>query len=352
MYFASDNSGPAAPEILDALISANLGYAPAYGSDEIMDTVRASIREIFEAPDAAVFLVATGTAANALALATLVDPWQTIFCHRHSHAEEDECGAPEFYSGGAKLTLVDGDHGKIDPAELDAAVLCTGQLGVHGVQRGALSITNVTERGTVYTPDEIGALTAIAHRHGIRCHLDGARLANALVSLGCSPAEATWKSGIDLVSFGGTKNGLIGVEAVIMFDPGLAWEFELRRKRGGHLFSKHRFLSAQMAAYLHGGLWLDLARRSNAAAKRLASGLLRTRRARLIHPSGANMIFAGWPRSGHQRARKSGAQYYLWPPDQSLEGAPDEVLTARLVCNWSTTEDDVDRFLERIQDPV
>ncbi len=350
MFFASDNSGPAAPQIIDAVVAENTGYAPAYGNDPTMQSVIDSVREVFEAPEAAVYLVATGTAANALAIATVTSPWQTVFCHEHAHVEEDECGAPEFYAGGMKLTTVGGPDGKIAPELLKESIGRTGCLGVHGVQIGTLSVTNVTERGTVYSPQDIQALSGIARDHGMRCHLDGARIANAIVASGCTPAEATWKSGIDVLILGGTKNGLLGVEAVVLFDPELAWEFELRRKRGGHLFSKHRFLSAQMKAYLEDSLWLDLARRANAAAARLADGLSGISSAHFVHPVEANMIFAGWPRSGHERAQSAGAQYYPWPPHQKPSGRPDEVLTARLVCNWSTTDDDIDRFLELIDE--
>ena len=226
MFFASDNSGPAAPEIISAIAHANEGYAMPYGSDPGMDTVRQKIRNIFEAPDAAVYLVATGTAANSLALACLVQPWQTIFCHKHSHIHEDECGAPEFFSGGSKLTLLDGDHAKIDPeCFLNALEFNVGN-DVHHVTHGALSITTTNERGGVYSLDEIKALTDIAAKHKIPVHMDGARFSNALVALGCTPAEMTWKLGIEVLSFGGAKNGLLGVEAVVLFDPDREWEVE------------------------------------------------------------------------------------------------------------------------------
>lgn len=213
MWFTSDNAGPAAPEIMDAMMQANTIYSQSYGADPIMDRVRDKIREIFEAPDAAVYLVSTGTAANSLALATMVQPWQTIYCHRHAHIQEDECGAPEFYAGGAKLVPLDGKDAKIDPASLSEAIANTGQVGVHNVQKGALSITTATENGAVYTVAEIEALCDIAKVNDIPVHLDGARFANALVHLGCSPAEMTWKAGVEAVSFGGTKNGCLGVEA-------------------------------------------------------------------------------------------------------------------------------------------
>lgn len=349
MNFASDNTSASAPEILAAVAAANQGYAMPYGRDEAMDGVRARVREIFEAPEAAVYLVATGTAANALSLAVLTDPWGAVFCHRNAHVEEDECGAPEFYTGGAKLVLVEGEHAKMSPEALAQTIGFTGRSGVHNVQRGMVTLTNVTEHGTVYSAAETAALCAVAKGFGLPVHLDGARFANAVATSNASPADLTWRAGVDVLSFGGTKNGCLGVEAVVIFDPALAWEFELRRKRGGHLFSKHRFLSAQMAAYLADGLWLRLARAANDAAARLSARILSVPGAELVHPTEANAVFARFARAGHRRAFEGGAAYYLWPFDQSLDGPEDEVLSARLVCSWSTTEADVDALLALIR---
>lgn len=345
MHFASDNTSPVPPQILDALIAANHGYAMPYGSDAIMAEVRTTIREIFEAPEAEVYLVATGSAANALALSVLCPPWATVFCHRNAHIEEDECGAPEFFTGGAKLTLVEGADAKVTPEALREAIAHAARAGVHNVQRGAVSITNATEQGTVYSAAEVSALADVAADYGLPVHMDGARFANALMRSGATPAEMTWKAGIDILSFGGTKNGCMGVEAVVLFDPAHAWEFELRRKRGGHLFSKHRYLSAQMAAYLKDGLWLKLAARANDAATRLSEGLAGHDSARLLHPTEANAVFAAFPREAHRRAHAAGAQYYLWPMDCSLDGPGDELLSARLVCSWCTTDEEVDALL-------
>ncbi|MEX0337551.1 MAG: low specificity L-threonine aldolase [Arenibacterium sp.] len=342
MYFASDNSGPAHPDVMAALQDANQNYALPYGADPLMDEVRQRIRDVFEAPEAAVYLVATGTAANALALATLVNPYDTVFCSPVSHIHEDECNAPEFYTSGAKLTLVPGTD-KMTPEALRASIAGEETRGVHGPQRGAVSITQVTERGSVYSLTELKALCDIAKGFGLPVHLDGARFTNAMVALGCSAAEMTWKAGVDVVSFGGTKNGLMGVEAVVFFDPAKAWEFELRRKRGAHLFSKHRYLSAQMAAYLRNDLWITMAESANAAARRLKEGL-KAAGVGFIHPADANMIFAEFPRAAHQRLHDAGAVYYVW--SGSLEGAdPDELLAARLVCDWSCSEENIDCFL-------
>lgn len=345
MFFASDNAGPVHPQVMALLSEANEGYAMPYGVDPLMDEVRQSIRDIFEAPNAAVYLVATGTAANALALATMMQPWQTVFCSPVAHIHEDECNAPEFYTAGAKLTLVPGGD-KMTPEALAASIAKEETRGVHGPERGPVSITQVTERGSVYTLKELRALTEVAQAHGLPVHLDGARFSNALVALGCSAADMTWKSGVDVVSFGGTKNGLMGVEAVVFFDPDKAWEFELRRKRGAHLFSKHRYLSAQMAGYLRDDLWLTSARAANANCARLADGL-QAAGAGFLHSPDANMIFAAFPRAAHQRLHDAGAMYYIW--EGSLEGDdPEELLAARLVCDWSISAAQIDRFLELV----
>lgn len=343
MFFASDNAGPVHPLVMQGLARANEGYASGYGNDPIMADVRAKVREVFEAPDAAVYLVATGTAANSLLLATLSKPWETIFCADISHVQEDECNAPEFYSG-AKLTLVPTENAKLTPAALRKAILKENSRGVHGPQRGPVTLTQATEKGTVYTLGELTALTGLAHDYGLKTHMDGARFTNALVHLGCSPAEMTWKSGIDTVSFGGTKNGLMGVEAAVIFDPALAWEFELRRKRGAHLLSKHRYLSAQMLAYLTDDLWLNLARAANDRMARLVVGLRRRPEVDILFEPQANLVFARFPRKVHQRLHGAGAVYYVWDGDHET-GDPDELLMARFVCDWSLTDAAVDQLL-------
>ena len=337
LNFASDNAGPAHPKIMEAMMRANDGYAMPYGNDPSMDRVREQVRELFEAPEAAVYLVPTGSAANALALACLANPWDAIFCHRVAHVEEDECGAPEFYSNGAKLTLVDGVDAKMTPDALRRAI--EGVSGaVHGVQRGPVTVTQVTELGTLYSLDEIAALSAVSREFGLKTHLDGARFANACAAWGCSAPDMSSKAGIDVVSFGGTKNGCLGVEAVVFFDPAPAWEFELRRKRGGHLFSKHRFLAAQMEAYLTDGLWLEMAAMANGAMARLRDGL-----GDAFSPvPEANLGFAMLPRKVHQKALDAGAQYYVMG---ALEGDPDELVQCRLVCDWTKSEAEVDALL-------
>ncbi len=341
MFFTSDNASGLPPQIMAALVRANDGYGMPYGNDAITARLRDQIREVFEAPEAAVYLVASGTAANSLSLATCCPPWGAVFCHTNAHIAEDECGAPEFFTNGAKLVLVPGPEGRIAPEALAQALARTGG-SVHGVQKGMLSLTNVTEAGTVYTPAQIATLTALARAEGLPCHLDGARFANALVATGATPAEMTWKAGIDIVSLGGTKNGLMNVEAVVIFDPARAWEFELRRKRGGHLLSKGRYLAAQVEAWLEGGLWLDLARHANAMGARLAEGIVAVPGASLAQPVQANILFPLWSAGSHARLQAASAAYYEVP-------APDGVEAARLVTSWATTEGDVDAFLAALR---
>ena len=345
MNFASDNTGPVHPNVMAALIAANTGYALPYGGDDLTAQTIQNIRDLFEAPDAAVFLVSLGTAANSLILATLSQPWETVFCHTVAHIHEDECNAPEFYSGGTKLTLVPGPEAKMTAENLRRSILAEETRGVHGPQRGPVSLTQATERGTIYSLKEIQEISATAEEFGLPVHLDGARFANAVQSLGCSAAEMTWKSGVDAVTFGGTKNGLMAVEAVIFFNPKYAWEFELRRKRGAHLFSKHRFLAAQMQSYLAGDLWLDMAKKSNDASARLVQGLKQIPEVQIDFEPQANIIFAQWPRAAHQRLHAAGAQYYVMAGDHTT-GPSDELLPARLVTDWSTTPENVDKFLD------
>jgi len=343
MYFSSDNTGPVPDEILAALTEANQGYAAPYGADPLTAEVTRRIRDVFEAPEAAVYLVALGTAANALALATLSQPWQTIFCSARAHIHEDECNAPEFYTGGAKLTLV-GDDDKMTPQALRLAIEAEENRGVHGPQCGPVSITQITEMGHLYALSEIEALCAIAKENGLPVHLDGARFANALVALNCSAADMTWRAGVDAVSFGGTKNGLMGVEAVVFFDPAHGWEFELRRKRAAHLFSKHRYLAAQMAGYLRDDLWLRCARRANEACARLVGGLRGTGVVKFQADPQGNMVFCSFPRAAHQRLAAEGAMYNM--TFGKIEGDdPDEMLGARLVCDWSISDAQIDRFV-------
>jgi threonine aldolase len=337
MFFASDNGAPCPPAIMDALTRANDGFAMSYGADAGMAQLTDRIRTLFDAPDAQVQLVTTGTAANALSLALYTPPYGAVLCHRHAHIAEDECGAPEFFTAGAKLHLIDGAHGKIAPDALIQALETTGG-SVHAVQPAALSLTTVTEAGTLYSVAEIAALAGIAREHKLATHLDGARIANALAATGASPADMTWRAGVDVLSLGGTKNGLLAAEAIVLFDPAKAWELELRRKRAGHLTSKMRYIAAQMDAWLDGGRWLDMAAHANAMAARLAAGLARTNGAEILHPVQANIVFARMPDTAHARAKAAGAVYY--DMGQGI---------CRLVCAWCTTPAEVDGLLDALQ---
>ncbi|WP_373355852.1 low specificity L-threonine aldolase [Pseudoroseicyclus sp. CXY001] len=339
MNFASDNAGPAHPKVIEALSRANEGHVASYGADALTEKVTEGIRELFSAPKAAVSLVATGTAANALALACLAQPWSAIFCAPAAHVHVDECNAPEFFTGGAKLIPVGGQDGKIGAASLEAAILAEETRGVHGPQRGPVTLTQATETGTTYGTSELEAIGNVAQRYGLKLHMDGARISNALAASNRSPAEMVEK--VAALSFGGTKNGLMGAEAVVLFDEALAWEFELRRKRAGHLFSKHRYLAAQFDAYLEGDLWRELASRANAAAARLSAGLV-DRGYEMAWPTEANMVFLRAPRRIHEAAMAAGAVYHLWEESHS---GPDAPCTGRLVCDWSKTEAEVDEVL-------
>ncbi len=334
MNFCSDNASGAAPEILRALEAANDGWAMPYGNDDLTRRLQVRVQEIFET-EAVVLPVATGTAANVLCLSVMTPPYGAIYCHRESHINVDECGAPEFYSGGAKLVALPGDHGKLTPATLEAAIVDAGD--VHSVQPAAVSLTNASEAGTVYTPQETRAIAEIAKAHGLGLHLDGARFANALVALGCSPAEATWKAGVDALALGATKNGVLAGELVVVFDPGKAEELGYRRKRGGHLFSKMRFLSAQLEAYLADDLWLRNARHANTMAAALAEGLAELPGVELSHPVEANEIFVTLPEPMIEGLFARGFQFYRWGPETNRE--------ARLVTAFNTDPAHVEAFL-------
>lgn len=334
MNFMSDNVTGAAPEILAALVAANQGNAPSYGADILTARLTERLSALFER-EVVVFPVATGTAANALALASLTPPWGSIYCHAEAHIQADECGAPEMFTGGAKLVPLPGDHGKIAPDTLSAALDRAHKGFVHAVQPASLSLTQATEAGTVYNPDEVAALTATARHHGLRVHMDGARFANAVAGLGCTPADVTWRAGVDVLSFGATKNGALGAEAVIFFDPALAENFGYRRKRAAHLFSKMRFLSAQLDAYIEGDLWLRLAGHANRMATRLADGLSSLPGARLVHPVQANELFVALPEQITAGLEAQGFGFYRW------DGP-----VIRLVTAWNSDQGHVDALVE------
>jgi threonine aldolase len=325
--FFSDNTATACPEMLAALASVNHGLARAYGDDEWTMRLDEAFSAFFGTAVRA-FAVTTGTAANSLSLATLSPPYGAIFAHHEAHIAVDECGAPGFFSGGAQLELLPGEHGRLDPATV-AAALDAHPRHLHTVQPAALSLTQATELGTVYRPAELAELSAAAHRHGLKVHMDGARLANALVFLGCPPADITWRAGIDVLSFGATKNGALTAEAVVFFDRALVRDFELRRKRAGHLLSKSRYVAAQLLAYLEDELWRRNAQRANTLAQQLA----RAAGTRLLHPVEANEVFVQLGDAGKAALRQAGFEFYDWGAETSGQ--------ARFVVSWDQPERDV-----------
>jgi threonine aldolase len=346
MNFASDNTAGIAPEILAALTGANQGYALGYGNDDWTSGVERAMSGLFER-EVAVFLVPTGTAANALALAHVSPPWGAVFTHAESHIVTDECGAPEFFGGGLKLIGMPGVGCKLDPATVSATLAQYAGHAPHQVVPAALSFSQATEAGTIYRPAEIAALAAIARDMNMKVHMDGARLANALVRLNASPAQATWQAGVDVLSFGATKAGAMAAEAVVLFDPALAANMGERRKRAGHLLSKHRFLAAQFQALLADGLWLRLARHANAMADRLAAGLMAVGRPP-VWPVEANLVFALIPEAVDSRLRAAGARYYVRHSASLPQGvgSHEKQVLIRLVTSFATIESDVDRFIE------
>jgi threonine aldolase len=333
MNFTSDNAYGAAPEILAALADVNSGTADSYGEDEITARLARRFSEVFER-EVAVFPVFTGTAANALALATIAPPYGAIFCHENSHIAVDECAAPEFFSGGAKLVHLRGRHAKFAPAAVEEA-LAHYRGGVHSPKPSAISITQATERGTVYRADEIAALSDIARREGMTLHMDGARFANAVAHLGCTPADITWKAGVDVLSFGATKNGALCAEVVVFFDPARVRDFEYRRKRAGHLASKMRFVSVQLEAYLKNDLWLKHASAANHMARSLSEELSRMPGMDLAHTVEANEVFVHVPMPLVQKLREAHVSFYEW--EQPKNGR----VLLRLVVSFLTPEKDL-----------
>jgi threonine aldolase len=341
MNFASDNTAPVAPAILDAIVKANAGYALGYGNDDWTHGAERRLSEIFER-EVAAFLVPTGTAANALSLAQIAPPWGVVFCHADSHIATDECGAPEFFGAGFKLVGLPGEGAKIAPQTLQKALDGYGDHSPHQMVPSALSITQASEAGTIYRTDEIATLCEIAKSRGLAVHMDGARFANALVRVNATPAQMTWRSGIDVLSFGATKNGALAAEAVVIFDPERAKFFGERRKRGGALLSKHRFLAAQMAAYLADDLWLKFARHANDLADRLAHKLAALG-LKPLWPVEANLVFVALPRNLDSKLKAAGAAYYVRPSEGT--GIPEDRVLARLVTSFSTRVEDIDRFV-------
>lgn len=339
MNFASDNVTGISPEIIAALIAANDGVAMPYGQDKYTQRLELQFKEVFDT-DVTIFPVATGSAANALVLSVMTPPFGAIYCHHESHINVDECGAPEFYTGGAKLVTLPGLDGKIQAADLASILAQSGAGVVHRVQPAAISLTQATEAGTVYKPDEIQAIAEVAKTHNLYLHMDGARFANAVVSLGCSPADITWRVGVDALCFGATKNGAMAAEAVVFFNQNLAQTFGYRRKRSGHLFSKMRFLSVQLEAYLKDNLWLKNAQHANRMAQILAQGLVGLPGVKLCYPVEANELFIQMPEDAIAGLLADGFQFYRWQGEHST--------TVRLVTAFNTKEADVTAFIKSL----
>lgn len=336
--FASDNVSCACPEVMDAVVAANSGIADSYGADSHTVKLQATLSDFFET-EVIVFPVVSGTAANALALSALTPPYGKVFCHEMSHINTDECAAPEFFTGGAKLIPIASDDGKITPDKLTSMI--RGKGNVHSAQPATLSITQSCEVGTVYQLDEIKAITQTAHEHGLNVHMDGARFANALVALDTSPAEMTWKSGIDVLTLGGTKNGCLAAEAVVFFNPELVQAFPFLHKRAGQLLSKMRFVSAQLEAYVSNGVWQRNARHANAMAARLSKGLAAIPGIELAFPTQSNEIFAEIPRKVIDRLSAEGIQV--------TEGELDGTAPPRFVAAWDSKPEDIDALLATIR---
>ncbi len=335
--FASDNTSCVCPEVMDAILAANLGIASSYGDDTCSQKLNDVFSKIFETR-VEVFPVLSGTAANALALSALTPSFGKVFCHEISHINTDECAAPEFFSGGAKLIPIASEDGKISPKSLTTVIRGAGI--VHSAQPATVSLTQSCEVGGVYQLSEISALSATAHEHGLSVHMDGARFANALVALEASPAEMTWKSGIDVLSFGGTKNGCLAAEAVIFFNPEMVQSFPFLHKRSGQLISKMRFISAQLEAYVSNDVWLRNARHANAMATQLSEGLASITGIELAYPVQANEIFVHLASPVIEKLNTSGFNV--------TEGELDGTAPPRFVTAWNTEASEIDQLLEAI----
>lgn len=345
MNFGSDNQSGVSPQILDALVTACSGPAASYGNDRWTQEAEQALASLFGHPLRA-FFVSTGTAANCLALSALAPPWGGILCHAQAHLISDESSAPEFFTGGARLLPIATDSGKVTAQSLRQALAVLPDARPHSIRPSALSLTQATENGLVYSPDELRALSDIAHAHGLHVHMDGARFANALVALGCTPAELTVHAGIDVLSFGASKDGALAAEAVVFFNTALAEDFDLRRKRAGQLVSKGRLFGAQFCGWLRDGHWLQLARHANACATRLAAALQSHPQVQRAWPVQANEVFVVLPRTLLAQLHEAGVQCYDWyasslPPSLPL---PEGCVPARFVTSWATRNEEIDQL--------
>jgi len=336
---------------MSALLEANAGTSPGYGNDEWCKRASDQLSEVFECELDAYF-VATGTAANSLALACMIEPWEAVLCHAESHIANDESTAPEFMTGGARLVPLAAGHGKLEAGDLENYVRNAGVLVPHNSRAAALSLTQSSELGLVYTPGELAVLTQIAKANNLLVHMDGARFANAIAALGCTPAELSWQAGIDVLCLGATKCGALAAEAVVFFDRKLADSFIHRRKRTGHLLSKGRFFGAQFSAWLENDNWLAYARHANAMAGLLATGLEQVGGARMAWPVQANELFAVLPKDVHQSLTAAGATYYEWPATglAAHDALGDDEVLVRFVTSFATHPDEIAALLKVAQE--
>jgi threonine aldolase len=327
--FRSDNCGRAAPELIEALVAANSDTELGYGGDALTATLQTRFSELFEA-SVRVFPVPTGTAANALALAAAATPFGAVYCSPEAHINTSECNAAGFFGGGTKLVPIDGPHGKVNPEALERAIATAGKGLAHKSQPAAVNLVQATDRGAVYSVDEIAGVSQVAHAHGLTVHMDGARFANAIARLGCTPAQASWRAGVDILSFGVTKNGGLLTDAIVVFAPESAADIGFHLRRAGAVWSKMRFASAQILAYVADDLWLRLARQANAAATRIAAQLATVAGVKIIAPVQANELFVEMDPATLAGLEQDGVLFYRRGPR-----------LARFVCRWDTSEDDV-----------
>ncbi len=331
--FRSDNETPVADAIMDAIVEANHGTAFAYADDDWSTRLDQAFSDLFRT-EAIVLPVSTGTVANSIALATVTPPWGSVFCHSGAHIQNDECGAPEFFGNGMRLVPVEGEQAKLNPTALEMAIHANEGHGVHSYKPTALSLTQATEGGTVYSPVEVRALCDSAHGMGLKTHMDGARFGNAIASLGCHPAEVTVEAGIDMLSFGATKNGCMAAEALVIFgQPQWKERAERLRKRSGHLLSKMRYVSAQLLAYIENDRWLKLASHANRQAAKFAEAIENHAEASLEYPVQANEVFMKWTMEGFDYLKAQGIQFEVWPGRNDL---------ARFVFAHSTSDEETD----------
>ena len=339
--FRSDNESPAAEAVMQAVVEANAGPAWAYAEDDWSERLNTAFSELFET-ETTVVPISTGTVANSIALASVTPPWGSVYCGSHAHIYSDESGAPEFFGNGLRVVPVEGENGRIDPVALVDALVANSGHGVHSYQPSALSLTQSTECGTVYQPDDVAVLCEAARERGMATHMDGARFGNAIAALGCRPADVTWRAGVEMLSFGASKNGCMAAEALLLFSGREQLDtIERLRKRSGHLLSKMRYVSAQLLAYIGNDLWLDLAGNANRQAAVFAAAVKQHPSARLEFPVEANEAFVSWTAEGYRALEERGVEFLMWPGRDDL---------ARFVFSHCTTDEETTALCQAMAD--